>query len=1026
MAFTHEYTNLWRFRDSSGRKFRRMPKVDKVQTLRNYTWWYKRLKSCHKNAVKRLLSSDKGLFKLKEILHTVDGTMMSLILAVPEAFIHTSSASRAGVYTLSDHVMNNLISNLLQDYSGTMRMLKTWKKGLKKAGFEKLPYKVPITIMRRLSWTRPITSFMNKLCKLNSKAKMFRLCVLTQTRSVGLADSKMVRETLQEFLGEVTVKKEFKPDRKVLDAIDQVVDRVVLNAEGISPHFRMSMSTSSCVESKKRDEGKFGFLKRYPDLPELPEFSPENPGGQLTPIWLKAREKILRGDQDVWKTNVCGIRENGKCRVVTSGSFWKDAFLQPFSHLTIEMLKKEACLRDSFVAGRLGWRFIESITHMDPVRGEIIFEDNPIAVSSDWTKATDKPTIASAHRITISLLRKTNLDQDTLRAIQLIWPGAKDLYMNGRFVGTAVNGIPMGDPLTKSNLSITHPISACYADMMWGRHVCAFAGNGDDMILLVAGKHKREWAEAYLDCSRQLGYELSVDDTFITDDWWTYCEEVGRIPLDRFHTVVNANRVKNNALMPYLDIPKIRICIDTRKDREDFSSDVRGKYTLLGKDSEYVKGDEILEGLFSVADAMQDVALGLKYERDAPVFLPRQIFGVGKVPTGWNTTSWTNAINNCRSEYLRDLTITVMQENLGMRDPLISSIKGTVVVNQKHFNGEALVKVNRIPDNSPLKNYVTLTPEQWELFPEGVIEKLVIARELVPESQVSAYYLFQERLQTLEQKVESEDLFSVIKSENIELVQATPKEVAWTVTKFARHFKQAPWLLAYKRKEPLYPKEIIGILSKCDPLRVDIEYDYLKRFQKPMKPDSPYGRSVARLAEWYWDNREKVILGQEYDLPPTEIIADDPIIVADCKRTVHDVVVIVTNDLKLCRLASNEVPQKKIFRISIEDWVNVDADEGAILSALNEVLPQSTIKIIVDQGAFETFLLKTDISGQRYPEWTESVTRLKPLGQEDIYDTYLPPRTINSSNIWELVKLVSKPRAFERRPVVARKLPSWR
>jgi hypothetical protein len=491
LPFDHEYTNLWRFRDSSNRKFRRMPKVDKVATLRNYTWWYKRLKSCHRNAVKRLLSTDKGLFKLKEILHTVDGTMMSLILGCPEIFIHTSSKGRAGVYTLSDHIMNNLITNLLQDYPGTMKMIKTWKKGLKKAAFEKRPYEVPTIISRRLSWVRIVTSFMNKLHKLNSKAKMFRICVLTQTRAVGLADSKMVRNTLDEFVKEVTVPKKFEITKEVGAAIDAVTDRVVLNAEGISAHFRMSMSTSSCVESKRSEEGKFGFLKRYPNLPELPEFGPENEGGQLTPLWYEARRKILRGDEDVYKVNVCGIRENGKCRVVTSGSFWKDAFLQPFSHLTIEMLKKETALRDSFVAGRLGWRFIESITHLDPVRGEIIFEDKPIAVSSDWTKATDKPTIASAHRVTWHMLQKTNLDRDTLNAIRAIWPGAKDMYLNGKYAGRMLNGVPMGDPLTKSNLSITHPISAYYADMMWGKHVVVYAGNGDDMVLLIAGKQIR-------------------------------------------------------------------------------------------------------------------------------------------------------------------------------------------------------------------------------------------------------------------------------------------------------------------------------------------------------------------------------------------------------------------------------------------------------------------------------------------------------------------------------------------------------
>jgi len=303
-----------------------------------------------------------------------------------------------------------------------------------------------------------------------------------------------------------------------------------------------------------------------------------------------------------------------------------------------------------------------------------------------------------------------------------------------------------------------------------------------------------------------------------------------------------------------------------------------------------------LETAFSIADAAQDICLGLKYERKTPLFLPRQLLGIGKVPGSWNTTTWINAINNTRSEYIRDLTITVLHEAMGWKDNEILKLKGNVTVNQKHFNGEATVKLTRIPAADPIRAYTILEEDQWDLFPEGVIEKLIAAKRLVPESQVGAYYLFQERLQTLEQKIESEDLFEVIRSENLELVQATPEEVARTVPAFSRKFKQVPWLLTTKRKEALYPANIIDVLNQCDPLRVDIDLEYLKRFGRPPRADTPYQRNVNKLEDWFYNNRENILQHELYDLPPTEIIQDDPVMVEAAKRSQSPMVIFVTND----------------------------------------------------------------------------------------------------------------------------------
>jgi hypothetical protein len=718
----------------------------------------------------------------------------------------------------------------------------------------------------------------------------------------------------------------------------------------------------------------------------------------------EARKKIQNGSPDIWKTNVAGIRENGKCRVVTSGSFYKDAFLQPFSHMTIEAVKSDPLLRDSLQAARLGYKFVDQITHLDHKRGAILFEERVRVMSFDWRKATDWPPHKSAHLTMGALFDKMHLPRDIKRDIFAIWPGKKDIYVNGKNRGQMVNGIPMGDPLTKTNISLAHPICAKYADLKCGTMISGVgAGNGDDGVEIKSGPHAEEWMAHFLAAAKQLGYELSEDDFFITGDWFTYCEEVARIPIDRFNTTSNAARLKDDRLSPYLDFPKYRLVIDTRKDRKDFSSDPKGKYTLLGKDIEYVRsgGQMGCSHLFNIASACQDVCLGLRYQK-IPVYLPRQVFSIGKLPAGWNPTSWANALMT-QKKHPRTVAYTAMRELIGEREPLLIKLRG-VLSRETHFDKESYVEIKTIPTDDPIKKYRVVTAEQWKLFPRGVLERLRTVGRLVPESKIQALYLFQERVQSLNQVMESHDLFEVVKGMSIGLDDPSKEDLERVCNRMKDMFGYRPWSIASAVEEDLYPRNIVEILRKSDPLRVDLpEFKYLERFTKPLPNDSPLERALGNLEAWFDDNYENIIAGNEYSLPPTDIIEDDPIMILAAKRSTSDMVVLVTNDIKLWRLIYNEVPSKLIGRISVESWINHDADESAFISALKKRLGLE-VEILVDQGAFETFLLRTDISPTRYPGWTENIDRSKVRSAEEIYDVYIPPVTLNSDNVLGTVK----------------------
>jgi len=952
---------------------------------------------------------------LKEYCHTVDGIVVSFLLGYPEIFESDTP------YRVSDSIINGIMSSCIHNYSQVVKDTKEIRKKLKKSVLSNETAEFPSFLTRRNSWWLPILSFMDSIRGHRSKATIFRLAVLTQSRASGLADKKMASETVDDFIKAVTEYRYFDPTREMIDSIEDYTDEVVAMAGGPSPKFKISMSTSACFESSRKSEGKFGFLKAcneiFFDPPE--PLRAGGPGGTIgTPIF---EEALARFDKDeIMKVNVAAIRENGKSRVVTSGSFWKDALLQPFSHLTIEMCKSQDELRNSFEFGRLGWHFIQDIVHYDPKRGLPLFADDPVIYSFDWVKSTDYPTHKMGRMLMTSLLSKTGLDPDILEKVVSVWAGEKELYTNVRgkktYRGLMVNGIPMGDPMTKTCLSSAHPICHKYALKMilknhpeeWTKGYRDFfvvaAGNGDDGVRISNGKLGRIYFRYFKEGAKMLGYLESPLDSAITSDWGNYCEEWFRIPIDRFHTVYNSNRLKDTRLSPYLDVPKIRLILDTKKQREDFSSDPQGKYTLMGKDQEYVRNDsdQGINTLFEIASVLQDVCLGLK-DRKEPVYLPRQIFGTGKPVPNWNVESWKNAIFSQRW-WPRTVTINAVKEILA-NQRYLTAYRGRAVTSEKHFQKEAYLEVLEIPPDDPIRNFRLIRADQWDLFPANVLEKLIGSGKLVLASQVAKYYLYSKRIESMSQDIEQVNLFSILKGMSLELTEYTEEDTKTLLGMFKLQYEKSPWQLKYQFQEDIYPHSVVDIMHQADPLRVDLPgYDYLLRFKKKVKPDTPYQRNVERLYEWFENNFTLVLNGEVYENPPVDIIEDDPIILRQVVLSESDLIVIITNDVKLFRNARNRATGKFLARISIEDWVNYDADESQFLKIVRDIWPHLTHEFIVDQGALETFLLKTDLDPTRYPGFNETAEGVRRT-QADIWDVYLPPRILTTTNIFSVLRM---------------------
>jgi len=213
-----------------------------------------------------------------------------------------------------------------------------------------------------------------------------------------------------------------------------------------------------------------------------------------------------------------------------------------------------------------------------------------------------------------------------------------------------------------------------------------------------------------------------------------------------------------------------------------------------------------------------------------------------------------------------------MMELLGEREPHYSTLRG-VMRDQPHFENESVLEVHRIPENDPIKQYRCVKSSDWELFPAGVLDKLIAGGFLVRESKLSGQYLFHKRMAGLD--VGQVDLFEVARTMTNKIEEFDERTVLRVVTEFSDKYRKRPWTLHKAMAEDLYFFDIVGIMAKADPLRVDIDYNYLNRFRKRPKPDSPYTRSVQELEVWFQSNYEDILGGRPYDLPPRAILADD-------------------------------------------------------------------------------------------------------------------------------------------------------
>jgi hypothetical protein len=1032
----------WRIKNkssssSSRRTIDRMTPRMQIIVLRAHTYWFKRLAPASQYKVKTLLERGRtGLLKLKEILHYSDAVVVGLLLSNPEKFV-------SDPYEITDRLHNCVISNLLHNFLNFELMLKKFRKTLRFHMFNKLPFPSEEFggkgAFRHISFYKSLTiDDLNLIYESNSRHKMYMTLMNSQTRASGLASEGLMKLSLAKFKENVSVKREFSPNPQLVQAIDRVLDQVVGSSSyGSLPNLKISISTSSCQEIGKQKGGKYKFAQNI-----LREF--DYPKDQLD-LFFDGDAFTIEGEEDefivsklpyqtfgeiVWttayaiyddpnvirKVNVAAVRENGKARIVTSGSFWKDALLQPFSHLTIEMCKVIKCISNAFQAAKHGWQWIRDIEDFQPLK-DSSFEGWK-AYCSDWENATDAPSPDSGRAIVGKLLEKMLVPDHVIQVLMNTWLGDKVARVSRNSSFIIRNGIMMGDPLTKTNLCLAHPICLEYARIQIKRidPLFPFAayghGNGDDLAFIF---NHPLFPRLYSEAAGRLGYKESVLDTFVSEDWLFYCEEAFHIPKHSRNYVSISQKHKNIDLLPYLDYPRIRLLIDTQKDREDFSSSTLGKFTLIGKEVNFLPDDSVLYNFYQFASAMQDVLLDIHNCPDLPI-APHQLLGVGKPPIGFSVDSLKNFLNRS-SDWKRKLLKRIIYEEV-FEDRVLLSFRGIVGLGQKHFADESIAEIYSIPADDKIKDHILVRKENVPSFPPGVIERLVEGGHLCYESGLLKYYLMNRRFKGLRENAQNFSLFDTLK---VELAHVEEPDLDdYILELFLERWQKRAYSFKRVIPEDVYDVRTVRELLVRDPIRInDIGFDLsgtLEKFRSgPLNPNSPYELQTNRLYNWF----KEVVDFDDDDVPierfecisegrieyalgaPTNLIEDDSVIIGDVVTSQSMLIAIVTNDIKLHRLARNKAYDKVIIRIPISTWLKTPGEDG---EKILDLWTRFGCTTWVDHGNVEGYRNRIDtgatefVLSSRFP-WKGSL----PRTLERIKNPMLTAG-INLSNVTDLIE----------------------
>jgi hypothetical protein len=424
-------------------KFERMPSVWHAQkVLYSGTYWFRRLIRKESTgrlnpngvAVLRLLAgkssysgpeevwqlvkhkiSHGGIQKLRNILATVDGMLMQIVLSFPlwEELLDWSRI---------DQIVHCLICQLLPDYfrGNTEKIscyekIKKLRKAIKEMGFNPIGDVSLIEIPREISFMKIITDFIGQR---KTPIDLYRVSLLSQTRASGVPPQSVYLSTLKEIKEILTEPPDHSAYERVKvyirDGVDMLHQEVVesIGSEKEAESFwsrvinkaKVSLSDSGEFFTNSESGGKLEaarlILSKNLEIKEINldtglytnrVFTPEDTPGERLFHWAceQFRDRNTVYDRNVMSVRVSLVSELGKYRAITVSHLAHAILLHVLSHVLLEYISVVPSSRSGVGAANHAWNFFKRLSHKNPSANFIFGDEDVFLFSTDWKQATN-------------------------------------------------------------------------------------------------------------------------------------------------------------------------------------------------------------------------------------------------------------------------------------------------------------------------------------------------------------------------------------------------------------------------------------------------------------------------------------------------------------------------------------------------------------------------------------------------------------------------------------------------------------
>jgi hypothetical protein len=361
--------------------------------------------------------SRSGMQKLRNILATVDGLLMQLVVCFPaEEDIQS--------WKFLDRVGHSMLTLLIPDYFGkepksgitAFEKLKNLRKQIKSVGFNPSASWDTLEVPQELSFFKIIMLRMTRrFCPWRGYLTMG----MSQTRASGVPPKSVYQKTLDKT---ISILKE--RDSKELynsfgpfirPALLEVHQEVLNSVEGkereekffskVASSAKISLSDSGEFFTKSSEGGKLEacrkILNNIESVDEINLFTGLKTGkilgkndtspGELLFHWacnqFVDRSNIY--DKNIMSVRMSLVSELGKYRAITVSHIAHAMLLHVLNHVLLKYLEAIPSSASGISSANHAWTFFERLSHKNPSAGFIFSKSENYIFSTDWEQATN-------------------------------------------------------------------------------------------------------------------------------------------------------------------------------------------------------------------------------------------------------------------------------------------------------------------------------------------------------------------------------------------------------------------------------------------------------------------------------------------------------------------------------------------------------------------------------------------------------------------------------------------------------------